>query len=92
MIGDAWEVREDDSQLGGWHCHPLKEETLGEDQFHVEMRKLKSDRRSDKEAGVLKGPHVCWHPEGQDKVKRNSVPRARCCLGLRHGSGRSGGG
>lgn len=61
-------------QLGGWQCHPLTEETPREGQFHSQMRKLKTDRQSDKEASVLKGPKFCWHITKEDQVMKDSFP------------------
>lgn len=54
-------------QLGGQQCHPLREETLGEEQFHLEMRKLKPESWSDKEAGVIKGPKSAGTLKGKTR-------------------------
>lgn len=69
-------------QLGGWQCHPLREETLGEDQFHLEMKKLKPERWSNKEAGVLRDQSSASTIKNKTRTRFLRAAAVQGCTGL----------
>lgn len=80
-------------QLGGWQCHPLglfltyllspvREETLGEDRFHLEMKKLKPERWSDKETGVLRNQSFASTVKNKTRTRFLRAAVVQGCIGL----------